>query len=530
MYNQGYVPQNQGQQSGSWYAPPPQPRQQQARRSGGSSGKQPPQKPKKKRSLKWQLVKVLIVIVLIAGACAGGYIWKTQNEVKPYMSVFLPNIYVDGISLSGLSWQEGSQKVWEQANAKENSWYVRLKNTSGQYQDITADMLGISFDPSAALEEAWAIGHATDASGRKDIFELQQEIAAAKNTTYSFTSAQQSADTTPIDNILTTLQTVAYKAPQDAALLSFNPDDLNNPFTFQQESYGQWLDVTAVKEQILEMVSTLQSGEILLKTSAIAPSVTVAELKKNVELRFRATTAISSKSTEDRTNNIRVAFERINGTILQSGKTFSFNSAVGRREAGNGYYPAIEYAYGSEVMGIGGGVCQASTTVYLAAIQAGLKINKRSAHSNPVNYTEMGMDATVNSTRGHEVDFTFTNNTGSPIYISAHVISSSTNKKNLVCDVRIYGRSLENVSYQLVSETVEVLPKPEEPTLDKDETGEYVIYEDETKLRSKGRDGYVVEAYLVTYTDGVETDRTRVSRDTYPARADRYWVGVTPRY
>lgn len=308
---------------------------------------------------------MLIVIILIAGACAGGYIWKTQNEVKPYMSVFLPNIYVDGISLSGLSWQEGSQKVWEQANAKENSWYVRLKNTSGQYQDITADMLGISFDPSAALEEAWAIGHATDASGRKDIFELQQEIAAAKNTTYSFTSAQQSADTTPIDNILTTLQTVAYKAPQDAALLSFNPDDLNNPFTFQQESYGQWLDVTAVKEQILEMVSTLQSGEILLETTPIAPTVTVAELEKNVELRYRATTAISKSSTEDRTNNIRVAFERINGTILQSGKTFSFNSAVGRREAGNGYYPAIEYAYGSEVMGIGGGVCQASTTVYL---------------------------------------------------------------------------------------------------------------------------------------------------------------------
>ena len=360
MYNQGYVPQNQGQQSGSWYAPSPQPRQQQARRSGGSSGKQPPQKPKKKRSLKWQLIKVLIVIVLIAGACAGGYIWKTQNEVKPYMSVFLPNIYVDGISLSGLTWQEGSQKVWEQANAKENSWYVRLKNTSGQYQDITADMLGISFDPSAALEEAWAIGHATDASGRKDIFELQQEIAAAKNTTYSFTSAQQSADTTPIDNILTTLQTVAYKAPQDAALLSFNPDDLNNPFTFQQESYGQWLDVTAVKEQILEMVSTLQSGEILLETTPIAPSVTVAELKKNVELRFRATTAISSKSTEDRTNNIRVAFERINGTILQNGKTFSFNSAVGRREAGNGYYPAIEYAYGTETWGIGGGSCQAA--------------------------------------------------------------------------------------------------------------------------------------------------------------------------
>ena len=81
-----------------------------------------------------------------------------------------------------------------------------------------------------------------------------------------------------------------------------------------------------------------------------------------------------------------------------------------------------------------------------------------------------------------------------------------------------------------MSETVEVLPKPEEPVLVKDEDGENVVYEDETKLRSKGRDGYVVEAYLITFTDGVETDRTRVSRDTYAARADRYWVGVTPRY
>lgn len=166
-------------------------------------------------------------------------------------------------------------------------------------------------------------------------------------------------------------------------MLSFNPDDTSNPFTFQQEVYGQWLDVSAVKEQILEMVSTLQSGEILLETTPIAPSVTVAELEKNVELRFRATTAISKNSTEDRTNNIRVAFERINGTILQDNKTFSFNTAVGRREAGNGYYPAIEYAYGNEVMGIGGGVCQASTTVYLGGHSGRAEDQQAGGHSQP---------------------------------------------------------------------------------------------------------------------------------------------------
>ena len=90
------------------------------------------------------------------------------------------------------------------------------------------------------------------------------------------------------------------------------------------------------------------------------------------------------------------------------------------------------------------------------------------------------------------------------------------------------GPSLNGTTYELVTETVEVIPKPEEAIMKEDEDATYVTYVDETKT-IKGREGYKVDAYLITYADGVETGREKVSSDTYPAKADTVYVGVTPR-
>ena len=502
----------------NWYAPPPQP----SAPKGKKGQKQP--KPRKKRSLKWQLVKLLLVLILFAAAGAGAYVWKTQSDVKPYMSVFLPNISVDGIDLSGRTWAEGSQLVWNQVQSKQNGWYIRLRNASGNYKDITAETLGISFDPTAALEQAWAIGH----DSTKTIFELSKEIEWARRNANAFSSAEQSADLTPIDQILSTLEAAAYRAPSDAYLVSFNPDDAENPFTYVYETYGQQLNTTAIREQIVQMVHNLQSGEILLETELIYPSVTVDQLSQTVALRSRAITPIASNSTQDRTENIRIAFGKINGMQMENGDRFSFNSVVGRREYENGFLPAIEYAYGLEQWGWGGGVCQASSTLYIAAVQSGMTILNREPHSMAVSYTKLGMDATVSDTRGREIDFTFKNESGGTIYIAAHVISSPTNKRNLQCEVRIYGPSLSNVTYELFAEVTQNILKPTEPIYKADKEGDYVTYLDETKT-IKGRDGYVVDSYRITYVDGVEIARDKLYTDTYPEKADTVYTGVKQR-
>ncbi len=532
MYNQGYRPPNQGNRppnQGNWYAPPPNAAQNvnYAQRPAPTPRRSVP--PKKKSTIKSVLIKISIVLVLLAAATAGLYVWKIQNDVRPYTSVFVDNVSVDGIELSGKSWEQGSAEVWALAAERQNSWYVRLRNGSGQYKDITAQALGISFDPSAALYEAWGVGRVTDAEGRIDVFKTHDAIESAKTEKHEFFSVRQDGDFSAIDGILQTLANAAYKAPSDARILSFNPDDTKNPFTFQSEVYGQWLDTTAIREQIYNCAQTLQVGEILIEPTPIAPTVTVADLQKTVALRFRATTPISKDSTEGRTNNIRIAFGKINGMILKDGGKFSFNGTVGRRNQENGFFEAIEYAYGQEKMGWGGGVCQASTTVYLAAVQSGLTISKREAHSKPVSYTDMGKDATVSDTRGREVDFVFRNNSGAPIYITAHVIQSGKSSKSLLCEVCIYGQSLENTRYELESVTVETIPKPVDPILVDDKEGLYVLYNDEKKLMSKGHDGYKVETYLCTITDNVQVERKLMGTDVYPEAADRYWVGVNMR-
>lgn len=521
MYNQGYHPPKQPQQ-GSWYAPPPQ--QPAGSKKKAASSRKQPQKKRPKRSLKWQFIKLLVILVLLGAACGAGYVWKAQSDVKPYQNVFLDNVSVDGIDLSGKTWEEGSRLVWEQISQKQNGWYIRLRNERGDYKDITAATLGISFDPTAALQQAWAIGH--DPS--MDAFQLRTEIELAKTQGNAFSSAEQSADTTPIDTILATLEQAAYRAPSDAYIISFNPDDANEPFTYQPEVYGQRLDTTAIRQQILSMVNTLQSGEILLKTEFLAPNVTVEQLKQTVALRNRSVTDISTASTQERTENIRIAMAKINGTILENGETFSFNKVVGRRTMENGFLPAIEYAYGLQQMGWGGGVCQASTTMYLGAVQSGMTILKREPHSMAVNYTELGMDATVSDTKGREIDFTFRNDTGSPVYIAARVTNSSTSKRRLVCEVRIYGQSLGDLTYKLEAETVQVIPKPLTPTMREDKAGDYVTYVDEQHVL-EGREGYIVDAYLVTYQNGYAIARDKITSDEYPCKEDIIYTGVKER-
>ena len=497
---------------------------------GFGGGGYPPQKPKKrKRGFRWQLFKLLLVLVFIGAIGAGIYIGKAYLDVTPYTSVFLDGVSVDGIDLSGMTWEEGDTAVRSQIINELGSWYIRLKDASGQYIDITAEMLNITRDPAAALEAAWAIGHETSTTDRKTVFDLQQEIQTAKATTYSFSSVSYDADTSAIDTILTGLETMAYIQPQDAQFISFNPESTLEPFTFQEEVYGRKLDVDALREEIMAMVSAFESGEILVQTETVMPNLTLEELQKYYTLLARAVTPIADSSSEPRTANIRVAFSKINNQILNAGAKFSFNTYVGRRTQANGFYRALEYSYGVLVMGIGGGVCQASTTIYLAAMQAGLELIDHTPHAMKVSYTDLGLDATVSDTRGAEKDMSFRNDSGYQIFVAAHVIEDPANKNRLLCEVRLYGMDLGDTSYQLRTEIVEVLQPPVEPTYVEDEDGTHVTYVDETEVYSDATTGYVVDTYRDTYVNGVLTDTEKLTRSTYPAYAQKIWIGVTPR-
>lgn len=112
---------------------------------------------------------------------------------------------------------------------------------------------------------------------------------------------------------------------------------------------------------------------------------------------------------KDRTKNIKIAAMALNCTVIKDGEEFSFNDEVGKRTKEAGYEMATIFVDGEKVDGLGGGICQISTTLYNAALKAKFKITERHVHALPVPYIEKGKDATV---AYGSLDLKFINNSG----------------------------------------------------------------------------------------------------------------------
>lgn len=133
--------------------------------------------------------------------------------------------------------------------------------------------------------------------------------------------------------------------------------------------------------------------------------------------------ALSSYSTtydvtEDRAVNVELAASHIDGLVIEPGNKFSFSSSIGSRTPANGYVVAPSFASGRVVSSVGGGICQVSSTIYVAMLLAGISPTQRYAHSLPVDYVPKGLDSAI--VEGYK-DLTFTNSFDFALRISASV-------------------------------------------------------------------------------------------------------------
>lgn len=222
-----------------------------------------------------------------------------------------------------------------------------------------------------------------------------------------------------------------------------------------------------------------------------------------VELKLigRFTTSFSS-SGENRRYNIALAAERINGVFIESGEAFSFNKAVGERTEKNGFKNAKIIEAGKFTEGIGGGVCQVSTTVYNAAVNAGLKIKEYHPHSLAVSYVKPSFDAMVSY--GY-ADLKIVNPTKNPFYIKAYVKNSSVT-------VEFYGEN-SGYTYKRVSVVTETVAPPEEEV--KEDDGTYGLKSGEEKVISYPKPGVKSEAYLYKYKGNKLVSKTLLRKDFY---------------
>ncbi len=428
--------------------------------------------------------------------------------------VFAQGVYFDGIHLGGLTFSEAESKVAENIHQKRNAINVVVNYNGQRVFTVNAATVKYDFNPNFNLNKAW-VNHKT----------TNTNLSAQNAQYYSETG---NLDFSSVDSMLDQIKNHVNTKPKNAEIAGFDPNS-DYPYIIQDDVSGREINIEQAKADIQLLVESGTSGNVELQIKNTQAQITTEQLKSKFKLLNRSRTPISKDSTEQRTDNIRLAFSRYNGMKIGSGKRFSFNNVVGPRTLEAGFFEAVEYAYGEIVYGYGGGVCQASSTTYQAAVKSGLKIKKRVQHARTVNYTDPGLDATVYLTKNRNIDFVFENNTDHDIYIVARVIKDPSNRKRFMAETAIYGYSEGDIKYELETEKIQEIPAPTEVEYIQDKKQEHVIYTDQEYISQKASKGFVVATYLVKKVNGNIVSKETISQDTYVARPQRVYVGVTPR-
>ena len=265
----------------------------------------------------------------------------------------------------------------------------------------------------------------------------------AGDTTYSFCYPE--IDLCPsgfylkdADMVVERIRADTVVLPTDAAMF-FHPN-ARNKFSVTAEKNGKQIDCAGLKEDIKTALARGEK-EVRARFITLYPAVTQKDLGACTHKRSGFSTEYGSSSAE-RKSNVSLAARALNGCRIEDGEVFSFNETVGERTEERGYKIAKIISDGRFTDGIGGGVCQLSTTLYNAALLAGLDICERHPHTLAVSYVERSFDAMVSSF----ADLKFINDTGGPLFIE-------TEADGKTLTVNVYGRRSE-YTIKRVSETI----------------------------------------------------------------------------
>lgn len=285
-----------------------------------------------------------------------------------------------------------------------------------------------------------------------------------------------------------------YKEVQDAYYTK-------DPFTLYPEVEGVDFDVEAAKA----LISGEDKEEYTIKLTITKPKVTINQIGSEAFPDQLATfTTRYDASNTDRTTNLRIACQKLNGKVILSGDTFSYNKTLGERTVAAGYRNGKVYENGQVVDGIGGGICQISSTLYNAVLMSNLEIVERRNHQFVTSYLPAGRDATV--VYGM-TDFKFKNTRQYPVRLAASV-------QNGIATISVYGIKEEN-EYTFSFETKTIATIAATTKYEEDAS----LPAGTEKVTQKGTNGLKTETYITKMLNGKVISKKLLSRDTYDAMA-----------
>lgn len=505
----------------------------------------------KRSGNKWLVISlILAIIILIAVLFSTMFALANMNN-----TTILDGVSVKGINLKGLSKDEAIAKVTEQLT-KELQTNVVLT-----YQEYSTTTNGEQIEANYEIEQS--INKAYDIGRKGNIFENNYEILKCLikgiNIEPEFTYKQELLTNVILDintKIPGALKEYSYYiengkliitpgkqgiAAQEerlkkqiiSSIESTTEDDntiqiptqivepsaidiekihqeiytepqnayyTTEPFTIYPHVDG--VDFNITMEEAKNMLAT-PAEEYVIQLKYTTPEVTTNQIGTEAFPNLLSTFSTKYDVTnKNRSNNLALAAGKINGTILMPGEEFSYNKVVGERTIAAGYKEAKIYSSGKIIDGLGGGICQISSTLYNAVLYANLEITSRRNHQFTTSYVGAGLDATVvyGST-----DFKFVNNRKYPIKIVAEV-------KNGIAKMDIYGVK-EEVEYQVKLEPIVLSYIPYKTQYVTDTS----LASGQQVVKQKGSNGCKTVTYKYLMLNGSIISKTEISRDTYNA-------------
>lgn len=446
-----------------------------------------------------KIKNIVAVAVGIAALSAMPVRAEETNETVQKEQKILDNIYMENVNLSGLTVDEAMLAV--NRRVEETTGYRIVLHMDDQSAAIPAKELGVSGNNQETVENAVKIGQTGNVIKRYKVKKDLENVPLYLEMQYQVDE----------EALRTALET--YCVPLNREVSNYSLNHNNGQFQIVNGQRG----VVLKEEESVQLLETYLTevwkdgiGDVNLEVEITEPKGSKEELARVKNVLGQGSTDYSSSSAS-RATNIRNGTQKLNGKVLYPGDTFSVCDAMVPFTEENGYALAGSYANGTVVESFGGGICQVSSTLYLAVLRAELQVTERYNHSMIVKYVKPSMDAAI--AEGTK-DFKFVNNLDAPIYIEGYAAGGTVSFVVYGEEYRPEGRSVsyESETLETIQSTTELKADPEKALGSLEQT-------------QSAHTGYKAKLWKVVKENGEET-REEVNNSYYQMTPNKYKVGV----
>lgn len=426
--------------------------------------------------------KILITLALILMLIFISVMYFTEEYTNPYMH---KGVKIEDIDVSNLSKEDALKEVKSVTDEM-----IKNKLVNFTYEDITVPVPLRDFGYKLNLEDA--INKAYSYGRSDNLFYNYLDIIKGYIFKKNFV-AKADIDDAKREEVILNIGNKIFKKALDAYPI-INED---GSVTIKDSEIGRYMDINEAKDLI--NLDILHEDKIELPVYKTEPKI-YSNYYDGIDKKLGDFETDYSSSVKNRKENIRLAASKFNNMKLNPGDEISFNDVVGEISEKTGFKSATVIVGGEYESGIGGGICQVSTTLYNSLILSDLEITERHNHSRPIHYVDLGTDAAV--ARGYK-DLKFKNNTNNPI-----LILSEANGEKL--NFKVLGNGSDR-DYE-----VKIIPQ----LLGTVSPGVDTIYSDalpdgESTVRESGARGYSYKTYKEIIKNGEVVDKKEISKSYY---------------